>query len=77
MVKLPPVGGNHISGNRNMGCIFKFSHNLTAGESCLRSAGVLHIGQDMAHAPAQADGLCKAPGPVRVYIDAPVWEVFL
>ena len=60
MVELPPIRGDHIGGYMELRRVFELPHDFPAAEARFRPAGILHIGNDPMHVPAQVDRFLQA-----------------
>ena len=74
VIELTPVGCDHVRRHLELRRILKLTHDLTAGITGLRSAWILHIGDDIVHILAKLDGLLQAPCTIRVNVDTCIRE---
>src|SRR5689334_12260431 len=75
MAELSPIGCNHIGGSRHARRTTELRHDLAAGVSALRTAGVFGVGQYLLLPCAETHGLFERPGTVRVEGDPRLWKV--
>ena len=76
MAHFTPVGGDHVSGDRQACRTAEFRHHFTAGISLFRPARIFRIGQHVVQPFAQRDGFVQQPCAVRIHRNARIRKAF-
>ena len=77
VIKLTPVGCDHVRRHLELRRILKLAHDLTARVTSLWSTWILHIGDDPMHILAELDGLLQAPCAIRIDVDTCIRKTLL